>query len=245
MFLTDPALRRIAADTHDVLPEPLWRHDTATLNPIGDLARLLHTTARDFTDSTTALDQALHRVDALAGRGRRGLAASADLHIAGYQQTLTDALAARERHLVLGAILVTAYRAWRNHRPVLGSSDERHLLLYRGDPARGVATLRRREQHTWLVVPDSEAASAFNIPYPDRVVGEVTETDQGWTATAYIGALHQLTAPAMTYPLPVCGDDLASACRALLRWWHLRHSDTWRSRTPDQLTPAELTHLTS
>lgn len=244
MFLTDAALRRIAADTHDVLPEPLWRHDTASPHPIGDLARLLHTTARDFTDSTTALDAALTRVDTLATRGRRGLATHANLHIAGYQQTLTDALAARERHLVLGALLVTAYRAWRHHRPVLGTDDERYLLLHRGDPARGVATLRRREQHTWLVVPDSQAATAFDIPYPDRVVGEVTHTEQGWTPTAYIGALHHLTAPAMTYPLPVSG-DLASACRALLRWWHLRHSDTWRSRTPDQLTPAELTHLTS
>ncbi|AEB44286.1 hypothetical protein [Micromonospora maris] len=244
MFLTDPALRRIAADTHDVLPEPLWRHDTATLNPIGDLARLLHTTARDFTDSTTALDAALLRVDALASRGRRGLAARADIHIAGYQQTLTDALAARERHLVLGAMLVTAYRAWRSHRPVLGSSDERHLLLYRGDPSRGVATLRLKDPGTWLVVPDAEAASAFTIPYPDRVVGEVTETEQGWAPTAYTDPQHRQIQSGMTYPLPVC-DDLASACRSLLRWWHLRHSDAWRSRTPAQLTPAELAHLAS
>ncbi|MEV6817098.1 hypothetical protein [Micromonospora sp. NPDC051296] len=244
MFLTDPALRRIAASTNDVLPEAVWRHDTAALDPIGDLARILHKTAREFTDSTATLDEALTRVDALAGRGRRSLAASADLHIAGYHQTLTDALAARERHIVLGAMLVTAYRAWRNHRPVLGSGDERYLLLYAGDPASGVAILRRREQHRWLVVPDSEAGSAFDVPYPDRVVGEVTETDQGWTPAAYIGALHQVTPPGMTYPLPVCG-DVASACRALLRWWHLRHSDAWRSRTPDQLTPAELAHLTS
>ena len=139
-------------------------------------------------------------------------------------------------------MLVTAYRAWRNHRPI-NDGDERHLLLQRCDPSRGVATLRRTDPHTWLVVPDAEAANAFDIPYPERVVGEVTETDHRWTPTAYIARPHQ--APLATvYPLPACG-DLASACRALLRWWHLRHSDTWRNRTPDQLTPAELAHLTS
>ncbi|MFI7077168.1 hypothetical protein ACIBO1_07735 [Micromonospora sp. NPDC049903] len=244
MFLTDPALRRIAADTNDVLPEPLWRHDTATPDPVGDIARLLHRTAREFTDSTTALDAALTRVDALTSRSRRGLAARADLHVAGYHQTLTDALTARERHLVLGAMLITTYRAWRHHRPALDTDNERYLLLYRGDPANGVATLRRREQDTWQVQPDSNAASAFDVPYPNRVVGEVTDTAQGWTPTAYIGPLHQPTPPGMTYPLPVVG-DLAAACRALLRWWHLRHSDTWRNRTPDQLTSGELTHLTS
>ncbi|MCM0673675.1 hypothetical protein NCC78_02975 [Micromonospora phytophila] len=243
MFLTDPALRRIAADTNDVLPEHLWRHDTATLDALGDLARVLHKTAREFTDSTTTLDEALARTGALAERARQGLAARADLHIAGYHQALTDTLGARERHIVLGAVLVAAYRAWRNHRPIR-DGDQRHLLLYPGDPSRGVATLRRNEAHTWLVVPDSEAASAFDIPYPDRVIGEVTETAQGWEPTAYIAAPHHQIPPTMAYPLPSC-DDLAPACRSLLRWWHLRHSDIWRNRTPHQLDPAELAHLTS
>ncbi|MER7457333.1 hypothetical protein [Micromonospora sp. NPDC126480] len=243
MFLTDPALRRIAADTNDVLPEHLWRHDTATLDPTGDLARLLHKTAREFTDSTATLDHALARVGELTATARHGLAARADLHMPGYHQALTDALAARERHIVLGAALVTAYRAWRNHRPV-GVGDERHLLLRRSDPSQGVATLRLTDQRTWLVVPDAEAASSFDIPYPDRVVGEVTETDHGWAPTAYTDPQHRRTQPGMTYPLPVC-DDLASACRSLLRWWHLRHSDAWRSRTPAELTPAELAHLAS
>jgi hypothetical protein len=241
VFLTDPALRRIAADTNDVLPEHLWRHDTATLDALGDLARLLHRTAREFIDSTTTLDQALARVGLLADAARQGLAARADLHMAGYHQALTDALVARERHIVLGAMLVTAYRGWRNHRP-LGDSDERYLLLQPGDPSRGVVVLRQREPRTWLVVPDAEAATAFDIPYPGRVVGEVAETDQGSTPTAYTKAQHRQTQPGMTYPLPVC-DDLASACRSLLRWWHLRHSDAWRNRTPAQLTPAELAHL--
>ncbi|MEU8264683.1 hypothetical protein AB0C02_29200 [Micromonospora sp. NPDC048999] len=244
MFLTDPALRRIAADTNDVLPERLWRHDTVTLDALGDLARVLHKTALGFTDSTTTLDKALARVGEMAAAGRRGLAARADLHMAGYHQALTDALAARERHIVLGAMLVTAYHAWRNHRPVLGTGDERYLLLQPGDPARGVAVLRQRDPHTWLVFPDTEAATAFDIPYPGRVVGEVAQTDHGWTPTAYTDPQHRQTQPGLTYPLPVC-DDLASACRSLLRWWHLRHSDAWRSRTPAQLTPAELAHLTA
>ncbi|MFI5489234.1 hypothetical protein [Micromonospora echinaurantiaca] len=243
MFLTDPALRRIAADTNDVLPEHLWRHDTATLDPIGDLARILHKTARAFTDSTAALDHALARVGKLSEAARQGLSARADLHMAGYHQAVTDALAARERHIAVGALLLTAYRAWRNHRPV-GGGDERHLLLRPGDPSHGVATLRLKDQRTWLVVPDAEAASAFDIPYPGRVAGEVTDTGHGWTPTAYTDPQHRRTQPGMTYPLPVC-DDLASACRSLLRWWHLRHSAAWRSRTPAQLTPAELAHLAS
>lgn len=241
MFLTDPALRRIAADTNDVLPEQLWLHDTATLDPIGDLARVLHKTARDFTDSTATLERALTRVGVLADTARQGLAARADLHMAGYHQALTDALTARERHTVLGAGLVAAYRAWRNHRPI-GGSDERHLLLQRSDPSHGVATLRLKDQRTWLVVPDAEAAAAFGIPYPDRIVGEVTDTGQGWAPTAYTDPQHLQLEAGMAYRLPVC-DDLASACRSLLRWWHLRHSDAWHSRTPAQLSPAEVADL--
>ncbi|MFD6696335.1 hypothetical protein [Micromonospora aurantiaca (nom. illeg.)] len=164
MFLTDPVLRRIAADTNDVLPEQQWRHDTATAEPIGDLARLLHKTALDFTDSTTNLDQALTRLGALAETGRRGLAAHAGLYIPGHHQVVTDALAARERHTVLGVTLTACYRAWRNHRP-MNEGDERHLLLRRCDPSRGVATLQRKDPDTWLVIPDAEAAAAFDIPY--------------------------------------------------------------------------------
>ena len=243
MFLTDPVLRRIAADTNDILPERLWRHDTATLDPIGDLARILHKTARDFTDSTEFLDQDLAGLADLAAASRQGLAARADVHVSGYPQALTDVLAARERHTALGAMLITVYKAWRNHRPI-HDSNERHLLLYPASPERGVATLRPKDPRTWLVVPDADAASAFGIPYPDRVVGEVTETDQGWAPTAYTDPQQRQITSGMAYPLPVCG-DLASACRSLLRWWHLRHSDAWRSRTPSQLTPAELAHLTS
>lgn len=48
----------------------------------------------------------------------------------------------------------------------------------------------------------------------------------------------------MTYALPG-HDDLPVACRMLLRWWQLRHSAAWRSRTPDQLTGDELAALTA
>jgi hypothetical protein len=231
VFLTDPALRRIAADTNDVLPEHLWRHDTATLDALGDLARVLHKTALGFNDSTATLDKSLTRLGELAEAAHQQLAARADLHLAGYHQALTDAIAARERHIVLGTMLVTAYRGWRNHRPI-GPAHERHLLLQPGDPSCGVAVLNPQEPHTWLVFPDAEAARAFAIPYPCRLVGEVTQTDAGWTPTAYTNLQHRQTQPGLTYPLPVC-DDLASACRSLLRWWHLRHSDA----------PAELAHL--
>ncbi|GHJ54437.1 hypothetical protein Nm8I071_37440 [Nonomuraea sp. TT08I-71] len=241
MFLTDPALRRIAADTNEVLPEHLWRHDTATLDALGELARVLHKTALGFNDSTATLDKSLTQLGELAEAARQQLAARADLHLAGYHQALTDALAARERHIVLGAMLITAYRGWRNHRPI-SAGEERHLLLQPGDPSRGVAVLRPQEPHTWLVFPDTEAATAFDIPYPGRLVGEVTQTGAGWTPTAYTNVRHRQSQPGLTYPLPVC-DDAASACRSLLRWWHLRHSDAWRSRTPAQLTPAELAHL--
>ena len=152
-------------------------------------------------------------------------------------------LVARERHTVLGAALVACYHAWRNHQPI-GDGDERYLLLRRCDPSRGVATLKRNDPHTWLVVPDAEAAGVFDIPYPDRVIGEVTETEHSWTPTAYIAQPHHQAPLATVYQLPACG-DLASACRSLLRWWHLRHSDTWRNRTPNQLDPAELAHLST
>ncbi|MGV9979014.1 hypothetical protein ACWDUH_15165 [Micromonospora wenchangensis] len=241
MFLTDPALRRIAADTNDVLPEHLWRHDTATLDPLGDLARLLHRTARDFTDSTTTLDQTLTRLGALADTTRHRLTSHADGPLTGYPHTLTDVLTAHERHRLLGTLLTACYRAWRSHRPISGT-NERHLLLHPGDPSQGVATLRRHPDRTWLVMPDAEAATAFDIPYTDRIVGEVTDTDHGWTPTAYTDPRHR-HGP-MAYPLPD-SDDLPTACRTLLRWWQLRHSDAWRNRTPAQLTPTELAHLTS
>lgn len=241
MFLTDPALRCIAAATDDVLPEHLWRHDTAAGDPLGDLARILHKTALGFNDTTTALDKALARAGDLSEMAQQQLTAQAELRVAGYHQAFTDVLAAAARHTALASLLLSAYRGWRNHRP-LDEGDARHLLLRTGDPSYGVAVLRQHEPHAWLVFPDTEAAAAFDIAYPCRIVGEVAETAHGWKPTAYTNPQHRQTQPSMTYPLPEC-DELTSACRSLLRWWHLRHSAAWHSRTPSQLTPAELAEL--
>ena len=54
MFLSDSALRRIAAETGDVWPEHLWRHDTATPGPTGVLAQLLHTVTLRFNERRAA-----------------------------------------------------------------------------------------------------------------------------------------------------------------------------------------------
>jgi hypothetical protein len=231
VFLTDPALRRIAAATNEVLPEQLWRYDTGGEDAVGDLARILHKTARSYNDTAVYLDKAVQR---LTGRSRLGAA--------GYSEVLPGMLAAMEHHAVLADVLTDAYLAWRRHRAI-GGGDERHLLLYFGDPAHGVATLRCTSPYVWLVTADAEAAQAFAVPYANRIVGQVTETLDGtWQPIACSNPEHIADQPAITYRLPV-RDDLATACRSLLRWWALRHSAAWRSRTPDQLTPDELDQL--
>lgn len=231
MFLTDPALRRIATATNEVLPEQLWRYDTATDDAVGDLARILHRAAYGFNNTTAFLDQAV-----------RQLTARPELRLAGYGQALPGVVSAVERQGILADLLIDAYRAWRRHRPVERHGDERYLLMQCGDPSRGVAVLRAHGPYTWLVLPDAEAALAFDAPYAGRIVGQVTQTDDGWTPIAYTNPAHVEEQPRLVYRLPVC-DDIATACRSLLRWWQLRHSATWRSRTPDQLTPTELAEL--
>lgn len=231
MFLTDPALRRIAAVTNEVLPEQLWRYDTATEDALGDLARILHRAALGYNNTTAFLDKAVQE-----------LTARPELRLAGYGQALPNVLCAMERHGILADLLIDAYRAWHRHHPIEQHRDERHLLLQPGDPSRGVAVLRAHGPHTWLMLPDAEAAEAFGVPYPCRIVGQVAWTDEGWLPTAYTNPAHLEEQPRMIYRLPVC-DDIASACRSLLRWWQLRHSATWHSRTPDQLTEPELAQL--
>ncbi|MFG3690636.1 hypothetical protein [Micromonospora sp. NPDC047740] len=243
MFLSDPALRRIAAETNDVHREHLWRHDTAALDPLSDLARLLHKITLGFNDNTATLDKALARLVEQTEAAQRQLAPHADLHTPSHAQALTDVLAASERHAALADMLVNAYRAWRNHHRS-GDSDERYVLLQPGDPTYGVATLRRHAPDAWLVLPDPEAANAFDVPYPCRVVGEVCQTDDGWAPVACTNPEHRDTQPAITYHLPTC-NDLPAACRSLLRWWHLRHSAAWANRTPAQLTPAEAAGLSA
>jgi hypothetical protein len=232
MFLTDPALRRIAAVTNDVLPDHLWRYDTATEDAVGDLARILHRAALGYNNTTAFLEQAVQQ-----------LTARPELRLAGYGHTLPNVLSAVERHGILADLLIDAYRAWRRHRPIERHGDERHLLMRHGDPSQGVAVLRAHGPHTWLVLPDAEAALAFGAPYAGRIVGQVAQTDDGsWTPTAYTNPAHLDQQPRLIYQLPAC-DDIGSACRSLLRWWQLRHSATWHSRTPDQLTEPELAQL--
>lgn len=234
-FLTDPALRLIAGATNDVLPEHLWRYDTGTEDPMGDLARILHKTARAYNTSSADLDKpgprpSFGRRPAGTGEAMKDVLATIDRH------------AAMERHTAITGGLLDLYRAWRRHRPI-GDGDERHLLFYPGDPGHGVATLQRLTHNKWQVTADPEAADAFEVPYPNRMVGVLHESHwEGWLPTACTDAAHLAATSGPAYQLPV-REDLATACRSLLRWWALRHSAAWRSRTPDQLTTDELDQL--
>lgn len=231
-FLNDPALRHIAATTGDVLPEQLWRYDTGSEDALGDLARILHKTAHSYNRAVASLDRAVqlltHRPDARA---------------AGLGKVLPGMTTATEQHAVLADVLTDAYLAWRRHHPISDAGVQRHLLLYPRDLTHGVVTLWPSSAYVWLVSPDAEAAHAFGIPYADRTVGQVTETLEGvFEPIACTNPDHIADQPALTYRLPV-RDDLATACRSLLRWWALRHSAAWQSRNPDQLTPTELDQL--
>lgn len=231
MFLTDPALRRIAAATNEVLPDQLWRFDTAAEDAVGDLARLLHKTAREYNATVAYLDSAVPH-----------LTARPELRTAGGREAVSGMLAAIERHQVLSGVLIDAYSAWRRHR-ALGGGDEQHLLVYSGDPAYGVITLSRTSPRFWRATSDAEAAEAFDVPYAGRIVGLIAETPDGrYEATACSNQAHAESGSPIAYRLPD-QDDLTTACRSLLRWWQLRHSAAWRSRNPDQLEPAELDQL--
>ncbi|MCW6003720.1 hypothetical protein K1W54_03880 [Micromonospora sp. CPCC 205371] len=243
MFLTDPALRRIAAWTGDVWPEHLWRHDTATPGPTGNLAQLLHTITIRFNDNAELLDRLLGTLGHQASNVREATARHTAVPPSGLDRSATDVLDQIGRRVLLEQLLLDAYQAWRTHRQPDRGQDERHLLLRPGDPTFGVATLRRLDPDAWLVSPDAEAAAAFGIPYTATIVGQIAEHDNGWQPTAYRDPQHRHHGGGLSYTLPP-QDDLGTACRTLLRWWALRHSANWRSRRPEQLTEAELAALT-
>ncbi|MBB5871941.1 hypothetical protein F4553_005320 [Allocatelliglobosispora scoriae] len=235
MFLADPTLRLIAATTNDVLPEQLWRYDTGTEDAVGDLARILHKTALAYNASCAELDKPHPRPSSGLRAAGTGEAMSAVL-------ATVDRHAACERHNVIAGGLLDLYQAWRRHRPI-NDGDERHLLLRPRDPGYGVATLQRTSHNVWMVTADPEAADAFEVPYPNRMVGVLYESPwEWWLPVACTDAAHLAAASGPVYRLPV-RDDFVTACRSLLRWWALRHSAAWQSRTPDQLTPTELDQL--
>jgi len=242
VFLTDPALRHIAAQTGDVWPEHIWRHDTATGGPVGVLATLLHKVTLRFNDNAEQLDRLLNRLGQLATILREATARYASAPQSDLGRCTTDVVDQLGRRVLLEQLLLHTYQAWRAHAAPERGKDERHLLLRPGDPTFGVATLRRFDDTTWLVSPDAEAAAAFAIPYAARLVGEVTEHGDGWKPTAHSNPEHRYLGGGLAYELPP-HDDLVTACRSLLRWWALRHCAAWRSRRPEQLTEAELAAL--
>lgn len=236
MFLADPTLRLIAGTTNDVLPAQMWRYDTGSEDALGDLARILHKTAMAYNASCAELDNPAPRPTSASQAAGTGEAMSAVL-------ATINRHAAWERHNIITGGLLDLYAAWRRHRSI-NDGDERHLLLRPRDPGHGVATLQRAAHNMWTVTADAEAADAFGVPYPNRMVGVLYESPwEGWLPVACTDAAHLAADSGPSYRLPV-RDDLATACRSLLRWWALRHSAAWRNRTPDQLTENELDQLT-
>lgn len=240
MFLNDPALRAIAKSTGDVHAEHIWRHETAAADSRGQLARVLHKTTIAFNDNADLLGRLLTQLTLKTTELQTDLGEQAFVRENGIDRVLTEVLSKFQQHRVLEQMLIDVYLSWvANWLPDTATS-ERHLLVQPRQPRFGVVTLRQRySSDTWVVVPDAVAAKRFGVPYAGRIIGGVVFTDEGWQPTAYTDPAH---AAEMTYRLPG-HDDLAVVCRTLLRWWQLRHSAQWRSRTPDQLTADELAAL--
>jgi hypothetical protein len=89
VFLTDLALRRIAAETGDVWPEHPWRHDTALPGPTGNLAHLLHTITVRFNDNAELLDRLLGTLGQQANRLREATARHASIPPSGLDRCAT------------------------------------------------------------------------------------------------------------------------------------------------------------
>jgi hypothetical protein len=246
MFLSDPVLRAIAASTDDVWPEHLWRYDTANTDAAGDCARLLHTATLSFNDNAHLLYRTLRRVHDGTTALHDGMDAYAAItHPHGVDTDALRLVQHIERHNLLEGVLQGCYQAWRTHRPRPDTNGLRHLLVASRDPRYGVVTLRpHTEPGTWLVSADTVAAAKFAMRMPDRVIGQTTTTDTGYVPVAYTDPQHLTTTPHLVYRLPAA-DTERDACRAILRWWQLRYTPDWDSRTPDQLTAAELASLTA
>jgi hypothetical protein len=236
----DPALVAIAAITGDALPERLWRYDTATPDPVADLAQALHSTAIEFTGSTQVLARALAKLREQCERQLAVLSSRATLaRPHGLDAEAVHLVQLLERHDTLREALLASYALWRRHRPASRDPRIRYLLARPYDPTGGVLTLATPDGgEVWLVSPDAVAAAAYGTRFAERIVGQIHAGPDGWTPTAYTHPEHQRTCPHLVYTLPVAEDE-AAACRSLLRWWALRDSPQGRNRTPDQLSTEE------
>ena len=242
MLYDDPALVAIAAMTGDALPERLWRYDTATPDPVGDLAQALHSTAIEYTGSTQVLARALAKLREQCERQLVTLTNRAVLaRPHGLDSDTVHLVQLLERHDALRESLLASYTLWRRHRPASRDPRIRYLLTRPYDPTGGMLTLATGDDppgDIWLVSPDAVAAAAYGTRFAERIIGQIQSGSDGWAPTAYTHPEHQRTCPHLVYPLPPAEDE-ASACRSLLRWWALRDSPQWRNRTPDQLSTEE------
>jgi hypothetical protein len=236
----DPALVAIAAITGDALPERLWRYDTATADPVADLAQALHSTAIEFTGTTQVLARALAKLGEQCQRQLATLTSRAALaRPHGLDTDSVHLVQLLERHDTLRETLLASYTLWRRHRPASRDPRIRYLLTRPYDPTGGVLTLATPDDgESWLVCPDAVAAAAYDTRFADRIIGQIHTSSDGWRPTAYTHPEHQRTCPHLVYPLPAAADE-AAACRSLLRWWALRDSPQWGNRTPDQLSTEE------
>jgi hypothetical protein len=237
----DPVLTAIAAGTNDVLTDRLWRYDTGTADPVADLAATLHSAAEEFTITTGQLERTMQRLARECAHQRLNLTSyAAVLRPHGLDRDALNLVQQLERHDLNREILLTAYRAWRQHRPTSRDPKTRHLLPAPYNPTSGQLTLTTEDHDGWLVTPDPAAATSYHAAgLSGQVIGQITPTHQGWKPTAFTLHHHQgQTIRQHTHPLPPV-DDEAAACRSLLRWWAHYTQPTWDGRTPAQLTTAE------
>ena len=224
----DPVLTAIAVSTNDALTDHLWRHETAAGDPVADLAVALHRAAHEFTVTTRRLTDTLHRLHQHSGHHLDTLTGYATL--ARPHSLDTDTLhlvQLLERHEAGRDALLTAYAAWRKHRPASADPTVRHLLPQPYNPRRGMVTLGA-DGDGWIVVPDRVAAESFGLATSGTVIGDIRPHPDGWQPTAYTDPTHRHHRPHLVHPLPAAADE-AAACSSLLRWWASR--DRWHDRT--------------
>jgi hypothetical protein len=242
LFLTDPALRRIAAATGDVWHDRVWRFDTAEPGAHGELAKLLHDTSARFADSANLVGRTLRKAAQGIARTHNDLAKDAHLHLIGTDRHFTDTLAAIERHSVLEQQLLRQCLAWRTIATPPAHGGRLRLLVRPGDPSWGVVALERHDKDAWRVFPDAEAAAHFGVKHAHVLIGVISPAGAQFAPAAYLHPESPQALPQQVFRLPEC-DDMQSASRSLMRWWAYRDSPAWDGRMPAQFTPIELAAL--